>query len=231
MNTGRLHAILVCILLALPPTIRAHYHRTTPVVRPQDVDLKRIFREITTTPAADLFTAAGQVYRDGKLEDAAFLFYVAQLRVAHDMLMYPARGTGGNSPFVAFGAIASVLGPEINGALSSQPTIQHAALLRVRKWAPAVHRTYSPGWEYTERQPSASVLPAYRMHADTFMTAMMGSCTLMLDPPFFEAFHYLKDTCIRRDADAAACDERRETMKRIAKEKELEDLLPYMLGG
>ncbi|MBN9400869.1 MAG: hypothetical protein J0I17_11890 ['Candidatus Kapabacteria' thiocyanatum] len=157
MNTGRLHAILVCILLALPPTIRAHYHRTTPVVRPQDVDLKRIFREITTTPAADLFTAAGQVYRDGKLEDAAFLFYVAQLRVAHDMLMYPARGTGGNSPLVAFGAIASVLGPEINGALSSQPTIQHAALQRVRKWAPATHRTYSPGWEYTERRRGAFV--------------------------------------------------------------------------
>lgn len=155
---------------------------------------------------------------------------MAQLRLIHDRHMYPAKDSGGDSPFLAFGAIASVLGPEINGTLSSQPKAQHAALLRVRKWEPAVRRTYSPGWDYTTRQPEAVVLPEYRAHADTSMTAMMGSCTLMLDPIFFYAFHYLKNNCFRPDADATTCDKRRETMKRIADEKGLQDPLPYMIG-
>ncbi len=226
MNTGRLHAIVICILLALPPTVCSRSR----MARPDDVDVGRILREITTTPAASLFTAAAQSYRQGMLEDAAYLYYVAQLRLAHDRIMYPAKESDGDSPFLAFGAIAATLGPEINGALASQPGVQHAALLRVRKWVPATHRTYSPGWEYTERRRKASVLQDYRTHADTFMTAMTGSCTLMLDPVFFEAFHYLRKDCFRADADTTACDERREIMKRIAKEKELEDLLPYMLG-
>lgn len=177
-----------------------------------------------------LFTAAAQSYRHGKLEDATYLYYVAQLRLIHDRHMYPAKDSGGNNPFLAFGAIASVLGPEINGALSSQPKVQHAALLRVRDWVPAVRRTYSPGWEYTARQPEAAVLPAYRAHADTFMTSMMGYCTLMLDPVFFDAFHYFKKNCLFGNADTVACDERRATMKRIAEAKGLQDLLPYMIG-
>lgn len=229
MNTGRIHALVVCILLMLPPAVRA-YTRRAPVVQSDGIDLKRIFREITTTPAATLVGAAARSYRNGKLEDAAFFYYVAQLRLAHDRMMYPATESGGDSPFLAFGAIAATLGPEINGALSSQPEVQHRALLRVQKWTPATHRAYAPGWTYTKRQPEASVLPAYRDHAATFMTAMMGSCTLMLDPGFFEAFHYLKENCIRRDADATACDERREAMKRIANDRGLQDILPYMIG-
>lgn len=229
MNTGRIHTIVICILLALPPAIQASSH-TMSVVRSDDVDPKRIFREITTTPAATLVGAAARSYRNGKLEDAAFFYYVAQLRLAHDRMMYPATESGGDSPFLAFGAIAATLGPEINGALSSQPEVQHRALLRVQKWTPATHRAYAPGWTYTKRQTEASVLPAYREHAATFMTAMMGSCTLMLDRGFFEAFHYLKKNCMRRDADATACDQRRETMKRIANDKGLQDILPYMIG-
>lgn len=229
LSLSRIPVGLICIMFALPVTVRS-YHRPAHTVRSDDVDLKRIFREITTTPAATLVGAAALSYRNGKLEDAAFLYYAAQLRLAHDRIMYPAKESGGDSPFLAFGAIAAMLGPEINGALSSQPKVQREALLRLQKWVPATGRAYTPGWRYAERQPETSVLPAYRRQADTFMTAMMGSCTLMLDPDFFDAFHYLKKNCIRRAIDTTACDERRETMERIASDKGLQDLLPHMIG-
>lgn len=229
MSLGRFLLVLICTMMALSMVVRPN-HRPTGILRNPDVHLPRILRNARTTPTADLFVAAGQAYRAGKLEDAAFLYHAAQLRLAHDRIMFPAKESGGDSPFLAFGAIAAMLGPEINGELSSQPKVQHEALLRLQKWVPATGRAYTPGWRYAERQPETSVLPAYRRQADTFMTAMMGSCTLMLDPDFFDAFHYLKKNCIRRAIDTAACDERRETMERIASDKGLQDLLPHMIG-
>ena len=95
-----------------------------------------------------LMMAAGKALKEGRTEDAGFYLYAGQLRAAVDMQVFEPKGTGGNSPAVALGAIQETLGPAINPNVMRDRTALARIVDRLEKWTPAFTPEYKPGWEF-----------------------------------------------------------------------------------
>ena len=60
--------------------------------------------------SVSLFMAAGKAFKEGRIEDAGFLFYAGQFRAAVDMEVFDPVGVGGNSPAALLGSLTATLG-------------------------------------------------------------------------------------------------------------------------
>ena len=82
-----------------------------------------------------LFLASKTAFNLGRLEDAAFLFYGAQLRAAFDFERYDvARQADGNNAATYLGFLRQTIGGSVNPAVMREPTVFNAVVKRLEKW-------------------------------------------------------------------------------------------------
>lgn len=143
-------------------------------------------------PAMHLFVASAVAMSVERIEDAAFLFYAGQMRTRYDLAGFPPKGTGGDSPGVALGAISHQLGAEVNPAIMRRPAAFAKVVTRVQAWIPATPAGYMPGWEYTSVQEAAAKRQLDE-HRASFSKQFGAMATLLNDPQYFAAFKVLQD--------------------------------------
>jgi hypothetical protein len=193
--------ISVCLILATPAAAAEN---------PADLDqaLERIEAAKTPAEAAaamrpilarsqeatamHLFIASAVAFQTEAIEDAAYLFYTAQMRTGHDLARFPPKGTGGSSPGVALGAVSQQLGAEINPAIMREPAMFAKVVTRVQGWKPMTPAGYNPGWEYTEVK-EADGQRQFTANRDAFIRQFGGLSTLLNDPEYFKAFRVVQD--------------------------------------
>jgi hypothetical protein len=168
-----------------------------------------------------LYSAAGAAFKEKRLEDSAFLFYAAQLRKRFDRECFPPKGSGGNSPFVAFQAVDQAYGTQINPALMAEPKMFEKVRLRLNNWQPKASKDYDPGYEFKERKTEKEAHEAVKAHRTDYLKTMSGLSALLNDAEYFAAFNLGPE---RDRPTKEAYEKARNTMKRMEKAKGLESL-------
>jgi hypothetical protein len=181
-----------------------------------------VLKEPGIHSAAVLYYASAVALREKKMEDAGFLFSVAQLRADIDRHVFTPKGTGGDDPAVAFGALNEQIGSVLNPPLMREPKAFARDLERVKTWKAQFPAGYSPGYEYTSRLDDAAAEKIYADDLKSFLGVMMGPCTLLQDDAYFAAFKTVQDFNLKLGVDRPsqkAYDKAMETMRQIEKKK------------
>jgi preprotein translocase subunit Sss1 len=171
-----------------------------------------------------LFVGAGAALKEKRLEDSAFLFYAARLRARFDKECFPPKGTGGNSPFVAFAALGQQYSMTIMPAITAEPKLFAKSVERIKKWNPKVTKNYDPGYDYTERKADTDAHEAAKPNRTEYIKIMSDLSTLLNDPEYFAAFRVGQVYNFVVEGKRPTDDEYEKavkTMKRIEKEKGL----------
>jgi hypothetical protein len=171
-----------------------------------------------------LYAGAGVAFKEKRLEDSAFLFYAGQLRARFDQKCFPAKGTGGDSPFLAYAALSQSLGSTINPAVMAEPKAFAKAIDRLKNWSPKAPKEYTPGYEFTERLSEKDAHEAARPNRTEFLSRMGDLSTLLNDAEYFAAFRVIqayKLACGDKRPTKEENEKATETMKRIEKDKNL----------
>ena len=145
------------------------------------------------TPSVELFLASVALLEQKRNADAAFLFFAAQLRSRYDLNRYPPKGTGGDSPDIAIGALSGQIGAAVNPAIMRQPKELRAVVDRIAKFTPATPRGYDPGWEHKRPASEKEALMLFNEQRAEFLTLYRGMVTLLEDPEYFAAFRTVQD--------------------------------------
>ncbi len=189
--------------------------------------LDRIVKNSDVISAAVLYSAVSVAVREKRVEDAAFLFYIARFRGQFDADLFPSVGKGGDSPLTALSALQQQWGSVINPVVMGNPPMFATVLARVKAWAPAVPEDYQPGWQYTGRGEEGRARAAMEGPRTQFLDSMGGLCTLLQDPAYFTAFRTGQDYNTLRNRSRPtmqAFQEAMQTMARIEKEKGIQGI-------
>jgi hypothetical protein len=143
--------------------------------------------------AADLFLASAAMLQGGRVQDAAFLFYAAQMRRRLDIAHFPPKESGGDSPDVALMALSQQIGQAVNPAIMRQPKDLSAAIERVRAWTPITPKSYDPGWKFLRRENDAAAQSAFEANRKDFLDHFGPIATLLNRPDYFAAFKIVQD--------------------------------------
>ena len=194
-----------------------------------------IVQHATEAPAPHLFIASASAMSSDKLEDAAFLFYIAQMRARYDLARFPPKERkGGNMPGVALAAMSQQIGAVVNPSVMREPKTFAKAIARVQAWAPQTPAQYNPGWDYNTPNPDAGkkMLDAQRA---AFNKQFGALSTLLSDPQYFAAFKVVQ----QYNLDGSPSDEDRikaksaaeAAMLAIEKKKDIEGLYYHRAAG
>jgi hypothetical protein len=189
--------------------------------------LESVLKTPEVFSAVILYSAAGVAFREKRVEDAGFLFYVARIRSQFDKEMFPPVGTGGNSPLLLLGALQQQLGSVINPALMANPTAFEKALAKTKAWTPKVPATYDPGWEFTKKGNPKDAEAAIQDGRRKFIDGMTGLSRLLQDPKYFAAFRIAQDHNLKTGDDRPskqAFEAAMQTMKQIEQEKGIQGI-------
>jgi hypothetical protein len=108
-----------------------------------------------TLAASRLFAAAMSAYGLKRIEDAAFLYHAAILRMQVDLARFVPKDRGSDSPAVYHRALSRVVGSVILPAINSRPEVLDRLLERIGDLRPHSDESYRPEWEtIEERAPS-----------------------------------------------------------------------------
>ena len=180
---------------------------------------------------AALFIASGVAFREHRIEDAGFLFYVAKFRAEFDIALFPPTGTGSNNPMVAFGALNQELGSSINPAVMAEPKVFARILARVKTWSPVLAPNYDPGWPFAKKGDEKQARAALQAEIKNFMGGMGGLCTLLQDSRYFAAFKVMQAYNLHNGAtqpSQEAYDGAVQTILAIEKEKGIQAFTPVL---
>ena len=143
--------------------------------------------------SVDLFLASAVAHQLGRVEDAGFLLYAAQMRARLDLDRFPPKGQGGDSPATLIGALSMQVGQAVNPVLMRDPKAFGQAVARLRAWDAVAPAGYDPGWEYGKAKPAAqAAAAAEKLKRETLQPAE-NMVRLLDTPEYFEAFKTLQD--------------------------------------
>lgn len=171
-----------------------------------------------------LFFGANVAFKEKRLEDSAFLFYAGKLRARFDKECFPPKGTGGDSPFLAYAALSQQIGSSVNPTVMAEPKIFAKTIDRIKKFNPKAPNEYDPGYEFTERKSEKNALAATKTGQEEFISLMSNLSSLLNDSEFFAAFRVVQAYNLGGDDKRPTKEEYEkatETMKRMAKDKGL----------
>jgi TonB family protein len=138
-----------------------------------------------------LFLASNTALRLGRVEDAGFFFYAAQVRVAFDFDRLDASPTpDGNNAATYLGFLRGTIGAQVNPAIMREPMRFAAVIARLERWdvVPA-DGAYYPEFENAKpKLPRARWAAAGAALKEQFLT-VFGRRTLKLlqDPEYHAA--------------------------------------------
>src|SRR5882672_9926189 len=146
-----------------------------------------------------LYAGAGVAFKQKRLEDSAFLFYAGQLRARFDQKCFPPKGTGGDSPFLAYAALSQELGSTINPAVMAEPKTFANVFERIEKWNPKAPKEYTPGYEFKERLSEKDAHEAAKPNRTEFLGRMGDLSKLLNDAEYFAAFRVVQASNLASD--------------------------------
>ena len=154
--------------------------------------LTYILGHAAEAPSLQLFIGATAAMSNNRLQDAAFLFYVAQMRSRYDLVRFPPKGTGGDSPTALLAALNQQIGAAVNPAIMRDPAALTAVVKRVEAWSPTTPPGYEPGWPHTAgKQDAAKTL--FTSQRAAFKKHFGAISALLNDPAYFAAFKTVQD--------------------------------------
>ena len=178
-----------------------------------------------------LYLAAKTAHNLGRVEDAAFLFYAAQLRKAFDFQRYNASAQpDGNNAATYLAFLNHTIGEWVNPAVMRQPKLFASAIARIEKWEmvpspDAYYPEFAEAKGFKLKQPEWAA--AARTIKDQFMTQFGRRMTTLLnDRQYFEAFSYVQKVNLG-EVDITAP----ETESRFKKSMEAMDAAEQRLFG
>jgi hypothetical protein len=125
---------------------------------------------VAAAPSALMFIAAARSLDLGRLQDAGFLFYAAELRSHSDLQRFPPVGKGGEGPGVAIAAAHQAVGSAVIPALMREPKVLNAVLDRLRSFDLGTPAGSTPGRGPRPR-PGPSPKPPSRNASGTCRTS------------------------------------------------------------
>lgn len=178
-------------------------------------------------PVVDLFVASAAAMGNDR-EDAAFLYYIGQLRAQLDLKRFPPEGQGGDDAGQAIAAIKQGIGPTLNPAIMRQPVAYKSAIERVAQWHPVTPKDYEPGWTYARVEPESDALDYYNEYRHEWLLHMQNMATLLNDAKYFSAFKTLQDYNMATDPKARPSEKAKnaaeKTMRDIETSRQIEGL-------
>lgn len=138
--------------------------------------------------SATLFEAAAALYGKEKIENAGFLFYVAQLRARIDLKAYAPVGSGGNDPGLAIAAVSGQLGSRINPSAMRDRDIFGRIVERVSSWSPVFDPAYDPGWEHKTSPNKAEFDKQVAEVKAVWIGQMRDFSELLQDDEYYDLF-------------------------------------------
>lgn len=155
--------------------------------------LNKVLSESERCSAVALFMASGVAFREKRIEDAGYLFYVAKLRANFDLTVFPPTATNAASPVVAFNALNEQLGNSINPAVMADPKAFAKIIERVKKWNPVLTANYDPGWTFAKKADEKQARAALQADTKKFMDIMGPLSILLQDNRYFSAFKVMQN--------------------------------------
>jgi len=212
------------VLHAQSPTESDIYNKLVQPGKESVLALDAVLKNTDSSSAAVLFIASTVAFRQKRVEDAAFLIYIGEIRAQFDHALFPPAKTGDADPVETYSALEQQLGNQINPAIMEKPKLFAKVLEKVKSWRPNVAAGYAPGWEYSkkasEKEAEAVLINAKREFSNT----MDGVCALLQDRTYFAAFktarNYNLKTGFGRPSQKE-CDSAVQTMQRIEREKNI----------
>lgn len=215
---------LILILLTTTPACLAQSERElqeqllTPGMEAVQA-MKNVLESSQKHSAKTLYLSAAVAQKESRIEDAAFLFYIARFRVAFDTELFPPSGTGGDSPLLELKAFQSTTGGTINPSIMKSPADFAATIRRVKAWMPSVDGNYDPAWNWQLRGDEAKALVAMEKRRKPFIAKMEGLAKLFANKEYHQAF--MEEQTRNLSGDASSKELRGkslEIMRRIEKE-------------
>jgi len=144
-----------------------------------------------------LFLASKTALTLNRVEDAAFLFYAAQLRGAFDFERYDvSRQPDGNNAATYLGFLRQTIGSSVNPAIMREPAHFAAVIDRLDRWTlvPSPKAFYP---EFADAKGFKTAPPTWVASAAAIKDGFMKQfgrrqATLLNDPEYFEAFRFVQ---------------------------------------
>ena len=156
-----------------------------------------------------LFFAAQTAFSLNRLEDAAFLFYAAQLRASFDFSRYDIPGTpetGDTARYLSF--LRKTIGHNVNSAIMVQPKQFATVMDRLERWTVVPSpQAYYP--EFANAKGFRTPAAKWPSMAATFKGRFMvefgrKQARLLQDAQYFEAFKIVQAMNLGRMSDTPA---------------------------
>jgi len=190
--------------------------------------LKKIVAHPENATAIQLAVAADTSYRAGNLQEAAFLFYAARLRVYQDIEKYPPKESSSASTNWFLSVLLDGVKIDLLRDLYIKPKTLAKVVKRIEAFVLKEPAGYNPGWDYTRHDVPAGL---FAKNKAIVLENMKPTSELLLLPEYFEAFCALR-TCNELSEEGqkdVAVAERRSkalaAMRRIEKEKKLHGVI------
>jgi hypothetical protein len=144
-----------------------------------------------------LFMASKTALTLDRLEDAAFLFYAAQLRATFDFDRYDvARQPDGNNAATYLGFLRETIGMSVNPAIMREPARFAAVIDRLDRWELVPSRqAFYPDFESAKgfKMPAETWAKSAAAIKDRFMTQFgRRYARLLNDREYFDAFRFMQ---------------------------------------
>lgn len=160
-----------------------------------------------------LFFAAQTAFTLGRLEDAGFLFYAAQVRASFDFSRFDVPGTpetGDTARYLSF--LRRTIGNNINPVLMSQPPRFAAAINRLETWpvVPSLQAFYPEFANAKGFKTPAAKWPSMGATIKGRFMLEFGrkQARLLQDSQYFEAFKFVQSMRLGQSPDTPANRER-----------------------
>jgi len=144
-----------------------------------------------------LLLASNTALRLGRVEDAGFFLYAAQVRAAIGFERYDApRRADGNNAATYLGFLNQTIGEQVNPAIMRDRAQFGAAIARIERWDPA---PAADAWQpefagATLKLPEARWAASAAAIKERFLTGFgRRTRTLLNDPEYYEAFAIVQD--------------------------------------
>lgn len=175
--------------------------------RAQTMALNQTLKQAQEVSSLVLIQAAAVALHKKRLEDAAFLYYIADFREAFDKKKYLPKGSTGNSPDTIYAQLSSTVSTAVEAQIIVEPVAFKRMLARVNRWRPQTPPSYSPGWDYKEDNAEAAH-KAYKTLADDFHINRSGLATLLSDAEYLRnlkiVMAYNLESGVKQPSEAAA---------------------------
>jgi len=196
-----------------------------------DQNLATLVEQASSSNTLHLIIGSAVAHKRKNYEDSAFLFYVAKFRGTYDKVLYPPKGKGGDSPFVAYSALTYQLGSVINPDIMKRPESFSKVTKKLKELNLSSEEGYDPGYEYGEKGSVEDAKAKLVKSVEKFNSSMGSMSILLSDETYFSAFTTMQDYNMKTGDERPskeAYDKAVESIIKIEAEKELSVMKPML---